>query len=196
MAPDLHRRSLVPTAKVQERLDQISHPPGFPADGASTPLGRLWIFFEDPLVEHPGMSAYRGKGSAQLVAGVGGKTSLAGEGLLPAGEGGFEPGQKAVYRGGEPADLILGVRHGQPLREVTLGHLMSGTHYGLNWPQSRPRQEIGSTDGEEKGHANAGGEDSLDSLDRLFGRLVRFSCFDYHRRATREADRHSVYVVG
>src|SRR4051794_14495247 len=141
------------------------------------------------------MAAYGGQGRAQLVAGVGGEAPLAGKDLLPTGESGFESSQKAVYRGGEPADLVFGVRHRQPLREVTLGHLPGGANDGIDWLQGRPRQEVGAADREEEGYADASGETSLNNLYGLFGGRVRFPGFDYQRATIGGTDRHGVDVV-
>ena len=99
-----------------------------------------------------------GERGAQLVAGVGGETPLALQGLLPAGEGGLEAREKAVYRGGEATDLVSGVRHGQPLREVVLAHLPGRAGHGLHGPQRRPCQEVRAADGEQEGRADADGE--------------------------------------
>src|SRR5215218_5057786 len=101
-------------------------------------MRRLFVFFEGPLVEHPGVPAYSSERRAQLVAGVGGEAPLARESLLPAPEGGIETRQQAVYRGGEASDLIFRVRDGQPLREIPLPHLPRRGRYGFDGSQGCP----------------------------------------------------------
>src|SRR5215217_147615 len=134
----LHGCTLIPPGQREQGLDQAAHPTCLPADGPDAPTRRLFVSIEGPLVEHPGVPAYSSERRAQLVACVGGEAPLAREGLLPAPEGGIETRQQAVYRGGEASDLIIGVRDGQPLREIPLPHLPRRGRYGFDRPQGRP----------------------------------------------------------
>src|SRR5215207_7043673 len=168
VASDLQAGAFVAAGERQERLDEIAHPPGFLADGADAPFRPLRVFIERPLVQHPGEAAYGGERRAQLVAGVGGEAPLALQSLLPAREGGLEAREEAVYRGGETPDLVLGVRHRQPLREVALAHLPGGARHGVNRLQGGPRQEICAADGQEKGRSDAGGQNGSEDPERLF----------------------------
>ena len=90
VASDLQAGALVAAGEGKEGLDEVPHLPGLPADGGRAPLRPLGVFFQSPLVQHPGVAAYGGERRAQLVAGVGGEAPLAIQGLLLAGEGSFE----------------------------------------------------------------------------------------------------------
>jgi hypothetical protein len=120
VAPDLEAGAFVAAGEGKERLDEGPHPTCFPADDADATTRPLRVFFERPLIQHPGVAAYGGERRAQLVAGVGRETPLALQGFFPAGEGGLQAREETVYRGGQTPDLVPGVGHGQPLREVAL----------------------------------------------------------------------------
>ena len=142
VAPDLEAGAFVAAGEGKERLDEGPHPTGFPADDADATTRPLRVFFERPLIQHPGVAAYGGERRAQLVAGVGRETPLALQGFFPAGEGGLQAREETVYRGGETPDLVPGIGHGQPLREVALAHLPCGARHGVYGPQGCSCQEV------------------------------------------------------
>ena len=141
------------------------------------------------------MAAYGGERRAQLVAGVGRETPLALQGLLPAGEGGLEAREKTVYRGGEAPDLVPGVGHGQPLREVALAYLPGSARHGVHGPQGRSRQEVSAADGQDEGRADARREHGPKDLEGVLGGLVGAGGLDHPRRSTRRVNRYGVDEV-
>ena len=113
------------------------------------------------------------------MAGVGGETPLARERLFAPGEGRLQAGQKCVYGGGEASYLVLRVRHGQAFRQVFLAHRPRRAGYGSNRPQGGPRQQVGAAYGENKGRADAGGQDRPEGLDTFLRRLVGLAGLDH-----------------
>jgi hypothetical protein len=142
------------------------------------------------------VAAYGGERRAQLVAGVGSEAPLALQGFFPAGEGGLEAREEAVYRGGETPDLVPGVGHGQPLREVTLTHLPGGARHGVYGSQGRSCQEVSTADGQEEGRADAGRQHGTQDLEGILSGLVGSGGLHHPRGSTRRIHRYGVDVIG